>query len=224
MKVNVAGPPLTNQKHVDISAFIVAWSWNKQLISNCNNIICGHLGPPCVAYSTMGKQLQEMDISYMAHQSHYKMVHKEQFDVQILENVPEYSEDVVKQNLKPQTWGMVSAVLDPRLFGQKTSRPRRYFICWKKDRVEWTSPYSMEAIINALRTCPVIDPLSYFWKKLPPTILSESQEWYILSWERCCLLLLNTFVWENRIPNTFPWRRETVQTMTQRVGSWTSTN
>ncbi len=136
----------------------------------------GHLGPPCVAYSLMGKKLHEMDVSYMSHRSHYRMVENEEVDVELLENVPEYSESVVKQNLKPSTWGMVSAVLDPRLFGQKTSRPRRYFICWRKDRVEWTSPHSMETIISALRTCPVMDPLSYFWKKLPPTILSESQE------------------------------------------------
>ena len=173
----------------------------------------------------MGKKLQEMDISYLSHQSHYNMVRKEDFDVQILENVPEYSESVVKQHLKPETWGLVSAVLDPRLFGQKTSRPRRYFICWRRDRVEWISPYSMEDIINALRTCPVLDPLSYFWMKLPLIILSESQEWYVLSWERCCLPLLNGFVWENKmIPKTFPWRRETVQTMTNRGGFWTFSN
>lgn len=87
-----------------------------------------------MAYSLMGKKLQEMDISYLSHQSHYNMVRKEDFDVQILENVPEYSESVVKQHLKPETWGLVSAVLDPRLFGQKTSRPRRYF----REEIGWS--------------------------------------------------------------------------------------
>lgn len=134
------------------------------------------LGPPCVAYARMGKQLRETDPSYEAHQNHYVMTKSESFDVQIIENVPEYSEEIVRRNLPARTWEVRSVVLDPRLFGQKASRPRRYFICWRRAAVTWDSPLTLEEVIKTLRTCPVMDPLQYFWKKLPAASLSEAQD------------------------------------------------
>ena len=138
----------------------------------------GNLGPPCVAYSKMGKRLEEDDESFAAHESHYEMIDddEEEFDVALIENVPEYTEKTVKKRLQPHKWGMVSEVLDPRLFGQRASRPRRYFICWRRSRVEWDAPFSMQEVLEALRTCPTMDPLKYFWKSLPPSVLSASQE------------------------------------------------
>lgn len=132
-----------------------------------------------MAYSLIGKRLKERDPSYLAHTNYFRMTDSEDFDVQILENVPEYSEEVVKFNLKhctTKSWEVRSCVLDPRLFGQNVARPRRYFICWRPDKVEWVAPFSFEDVVMALRSCPTIDPLKYFWKKLPPSTLSPAQD------------------------------------------------
>lgn len=127
--------------------------------------------------------MQESDATYEAHENHFAMLNNEEFDVSLLENVPEYTKKIVTKHLKPNTWDMVDAVLDPRLHGQKVSRPRRYFICWRKSTVQWVSPHSMDDILKALRTCPNMDPLKYFWKDLPPTVLSASQEHWIFNWD-----------------------------------------
>lgn len=124
----------------------------------------------------MGKQLKEQDKSWAAHESYYDMIEHEGFDIALIENVPEYTVDVVRKHLTPDTWDLVDAVLDPRLYGQKTSRPRRYMLCWRKSTVTWVSPHSMDDILKALRTCPEMNLLKYFWKDLPPSNLSASQE------------------------------------------------
>ena len=135
-----------------------------------------NLGPPCVGFSLMGQLLREQDASYQAHESHYEMTKKEEFDVQFIENVPEYPIESVHRHLPPDTWEVRSVILDPRLFGQKAARPRKYFLCWRKAVVQWDESLDLMEIIKCLRTCPVIDPINYFWKKLPPTNLSMSQD------------------------------------------------
>ena len=173
--MNIAGPFLSLQwlRITGTASTFNPWIFNINFLFKM-----GNLGPPCVAYSKMGKRLGEGDASFAAHESHYEMIDDdaEEFDVAIIENVPEYTEETVKKRLKPHKWGMDSEVLDPRLFGQRASRPRRYFICWRRSKVEWDAPWSMQEVLLALRTCPTMDPLKYFWKSLPPSVLSASQD------------------------------------------------
>lgn len=126
----------------------------------------------------MGLQLREEDASFASHQSFYDMAEKEEVDIQVLENVPEYSEQTVKDSLShgSSPWEVQSEVLGPRLFGQSASRPRRYLICYRKDKVKWDSPLTFPQMIMALRTCPRMDSIGYFWKKLAPSHLSPAQE------------------------------------------------
>lgn len=129
-----------------------------------------------MAYSRMGLQLREADETFHAHESYYTMSKDEEFTVQIIENVPEYGEDVVRSHLPHSSWEVISVCLDPRLFGQAAARPRRYFVCWKKGSVDTNPNIKIEDVIMALRTYPVIDPIKYFWQNLGPTNLSDAQD------------------------------------------------
>ena len=127
----------------------------------------------------MGLQRRERDPSYMCHQSFYAMTVQEGFAVQVLENVPEYCESLVKQNL-PASWSVRSEVVDPRLFGQPASRPRRYLIAYDAELLEWNPEISMKSVLKALRAVPVMDPMKYFWQAVPRAILTPSQDFGVL--------------------------------------------
>lgn len=56
--------------------------------------------------------------------------------------------------------------LDPHLFGQPNSRPRSWRICYRKDKLMWTAPYTLQQIAHLMLANPDIplklDFHSYF--------------------------------------------------------------
>ncbi|CAJ1387014.1 unnamed protein product [Effrenium voratum] len=122
----------------------------------------------------MGKGEEENDASYTAHRSYYTMLKNQSFDIGILENVPEYQEAVVKANLPG--WSVKSKVIDPRLFGQGASRPRRYFLVWNPKTVEWNTEINMDELLSCLLCHPSLTAESYFWMDKPASKLTLSQD------------------------------------------------
>ncbi len=132
-------------------------------------------GPPCVAYSKMGKGLGSKDVTYNTHERFYNLLEEEEHDAGLIENVPEYKATNASNNLSDY-WGSESAVIDPRLYGQGASRPRRYIIVWNKNQVQWIDGMELEDILECLREHPRLSAKDYFWMDLPKGSLTQSQE------------------------------------------------
>lgn len=131
----------------------------------------------------MGLGLQQADASWAAHEKYYEMAISkggdDGFDILVLENVPEYSEEIVRNKvnkLAPGKYDIISEVIDPRHFGQPTARPRRYFLITKRKTVSWAPDADIKAFMKSLQTCPRMDALAYWWMQKPPGLLSLSQE------------------------------------------------
>ena len=92
----------------------------------------------------------------------------------LIENVPEYKEAVVLQELPP-TWLTKSCVIDPRLFGFPASRSRIYLIAWDPEAVSWRADVQVEDVVEALTSFVTRDASIFFWKQLPKSNLSGAQ-------------------------------------------------
>ena len=123
-------------------------------------------GPPCVAFSKMGRGAGEMDPSYQAHTAYYELVEDEDHDACLVENVPEYGQEHATKNLS-KDWEARSEVVDPRLFGQGCARPRRYIVLWNNKTVQWRHDIHLEDVLNCLRAHPRLSAKDYFWMSLP---------------------------------------------------------
>ena len=120
----------------------------------------------------MGKRLTTSDATWKCHETFYDIIEQEEHDVAVVENVPQYLEEHAKQNLS-RSWGCVSHVIDPRLFGQGASRTRRYMVLWRKTKVEWIPGMILREVLESLTKRPVLGGEDYFWmdrevSSLPP--------------------------------------------------------
>ena len=128
-----------------------------------------------MAFSRMGNRLQTDDVTWATHERHYNLLEDEDHDMGLVENVPEYGEENVSQNVSNK-WGVKSEVIDPRLFGQGVARSRRYAIAWRKDRLQWIQGMDLKEILQCLISTPVLPAADYFWKDLPEIKLPPSQD------------------------------------------------
>lgn len=81
----------------------------------------------------MGEQEGTADASFCTHESHYKEISRIH-DVMILENVPEYAVDIPRSRLDAR-WKLLSAVIDPRIFGFPCARARVYILAYNQKTV-----------------------------------------------------------------------------------------
>ena len=131
------------------------------------------LGPVCISFSKIGKRKGTADPAYETHRQYYKNM-KKACQVLIIENVPEYGEIHIRDELGPG-WRIRSHVIDPRIFGIGAARSRLYAICWKVDTIHWREDVSMEAILEALTASVEFGAGSFFWQDLPIDTLSQAQ-------------------------------------------------
>jgi len=69
----------------------------------------------------MGKRMQEQGPSYPVHKAFYDAIKKSDHEVVLIENVPEYKEQIVAEELGPG-WTLVSTRVDPRSLGFASAR------------------------------------------------------------------------------------------------------
>ena len=69
----------------------------------------------------MGKRLQEEGPSYPVHKAFYKSMKKSKHQVVVIENVPEYKDELVKQCLG-SSWTVMTTRVDPRSLGFGSAR------------------------------------------------------------------------------------------------------
>ena len=96
------------------------------------------------------------------------------YDVFLIENVPEYKEEIPARELGPE-FSTKSVVLDPRVFGLPTARSRRYVIAWRKSAVHWRTEVKLEEVLEALTAHLVADAGIFFWQDHPEANLSAAQ-------------------------------------------------
>ena len=81
----------------------------------------GYSGPPCIMFSMMGKRRRCDDPNFQTHKDYYRGVVAEDYDLLVIENVPEYEENVVAQELG-DAYTLHSCRVDPRCLGFGTAR------------------------------------------------------------------------------------------------------
>lgn len=127
----------------------------------------------------MGNQKGQSDPVYDTHEKYYENVAQE-CHATIIENVPEYSPDVIQAELGDE-WDMKHAVIDPRVFGVGAARSRLYAICWKKDEVTWRKDVVMEEVIELLTSTVATNASDFYWQQLPKTQLTPAQVFWLLN-------------------------------------------
>lgn len=142
------------------------------------NVNCA--GPVCVAFSLMGRRRKEQDISFRTHEKYYQEYGKSN-SVLIVENVTEYSEEIVAARLGP-SWRIQATRLDPRIFGMGVSRPRLYMICYDSDHVRWDADFTLNEFVTALAAKPVLTARDYFWEKVPKKRLTNAEEQNLMAY------------------------------------------
>ena len=131
-------------------------------------------GPVCISFSLMGKKEGVSSPAFKTHDKFYRQAPL-MADVLILENVTEYSPELVQSQLG-KSWTLQHCKIDPRLFGLPAARARIYLIAYKHDIVSWRQEVSLELVLGALASRVVRDAGMYTWMSLPPMTLSAAQE------------------------------------------------
>lgn len=81
----------------------------------------------------MGRRTGTDDPRFVTHSSYYDSM-KQISDIMIIENVPEYSEEIARQHLVG--WSTESVVVDPRVLGVPASRARLYILAFNEATVK----------------------------------------------------------------------------------------
>ena len=122
----------------------------------------------------MGPGEKQNHESYKTHQAYFENI-RSGFDVALIENVPQYSETIVKTELGDE-WDTTSLVIDPRIFGVPCARTRLYVIAWRKGKVSWRGGVDVLDILDTLAARVTTSAKSCFWMDLPSSSLTPSQE------------------------------------------------
>ena len=122
----------------------------------------------------MGRRLQTADPSFQTHGAYYQNVATTQ-DLDIIENVPEYNSGIVKKALGP-AFSVTCVKLDPRILGLGVARARVYYIAIRTSKLQWKPGFSIDQFMDALTSKVTLGSMDYWWKKLPPQLLSDSDE------------------------------------------------
>ena len=121
----------------------------------------------------MGGRLCDQHPCIKTHKKHYKEA-KKRNRILIIENVTEYSVDLVMEELGPQ-WACVHTRLDPRVFGLPVARARLYIIAYRCDLVQWTGPLDLDGFMALFAGQCMMSARNLFWMNLPKTVLSNAE-------------------------------------------------
>ena len=127
----------------------------------------------CIHYSPMGKREKDQGQQHVTHTCFYRETKKSKTQCLIIENVSEYSEQLVQRELGSD-WKIMSARMDPRCFGLPCCRTRLFMICYRWKEVRWVAPFSLGVFLTCLLRRVVMTAADYFYKDLPPSQLSPS--------------------------------------------------
>lgn len=92
----------------------------------------------------------------------------------LIENVPEYPESLIKQELGPG-YSVRSIVIDPRILGIPAARTRRYAIAWRHSKVKWRPEINLEDVVATVTANLVGDASMFWWQDLPISDLTPAQ-------------------------------------------------
>ena len=134
-------------------------------------------GPPCVSFSMMGKRLRTDAAQFQTHEALYENV-SPGMDIQVVENVPEYSEDVVKSRL-PAGFDMKSMKIDPRILGLPAARARIYYLAWRKSKLQWAKGFSLQEFMDSITSQVELGASHYWWMDLPRSKLTRSEDTWL---------------------------------------------
>lgn len=121
----------------------------------------------------MGKRRGVEDTAFRTHESYHRAM-TGLCDILLVENVAEYPLTVIENQLGSE-WGMKHAILDPRAFGVPASRARLYALCWRKSKIRWRADVILEDMLDLFTAQVTSDASLFFWKTLPPSVLTPSQ-------------------------------------------------
>ena len=124
----------------------------------------------------MGLRTAEEHKAYACHETYYKNEVRKGTDMLVIENVPEYTVETVHSRLKHK-YECYDVCLDPRLFGYRTARARRYIVALKKGSATWNPNISLRDVLLKLRCRPVMSLKKYFFMKSPPG--QELSAWHV---------------------------------------------
>lgn len=135
-------------------------------------------GPVCVSFSMIGKREQERSTAFATHEAYFEKIAPAN-DLIIVENVPEYKESLVLSILNrgnAKEWACHSIRLDPRFLGMGVARARVFMVIFKTDKLKWCNDISLESLATCLASKNIMTADSYFWEKLPRTVLTDAEE------------------------------------------------
>ena len=121
----------------------------------------------------MGKRRGTGDKAYVTHTKFYQEA-APLHDLVVVENVPQYSPDLVRENLGP-SWCVEAVTIDPRQFGIPAARTRTYMIAYKTDRLSWRKGITMQDVIQTLSAKVRAKADVFWWRKLPQSVLTPAQ-------------------------------------------------
>ena len=125
----------------------------------------------------MGKRLQTNAVQFETHEALYENVSPE-MDIQIVENVPEYSEDVVRSRL-PADFDMKWMKIDPRILGLPAARARIYYLAWRKSKLQWAKGFSLQEFMDSITSQVKLAASDYWWMDLPRSNLTSSEDTWL---------------------------------------------
>lgn len=131
----------------------------------------------------MGKKRRENDPCIATHEKHY-MEYKKYNQMLIIENVSEYSVDLVKASLGAK-WSMQVTRLDPRLFGLPVARARLYIIAYRHDRLRWASDLTLDDFVKICSSQCVLSARNLFWMTLSEQEISDAEAPWLQSSFNC---------------------------------------
>ena len=119
----------------------------------------------------MGARSGKDHWAFETHTAHFNVQRGLQTDLLVVENVPEYNVQCVRQALGP-AYKVLSIKVDPRAFGQRAARARVYIVAYRRKALKFRDGTSLHGMLSLLRQKPILSISHYFWKKLPPVMLS----------------------------------------------------
>lgn len=120
----------------------------------------------------MGKKTGTADPRFKCHKEYYKKI-KFTHSAMLIENVPEYGEEIILQSLGDE-WSVKSLVIDPRVLGIPAARSRLYALAWRHSKVTWRPDVSLESIVEAMTSQVVADASIFHWRDIPQDNLSPA--------------------------------------------------
>ena len=139
----------------------------------------------------MGRRLQTADPLYQTHEAYYKNVAVDQ-DVNIIENVPEYHVQLVRNSL--HGFHVTDFKLDPRIFGMGTARARVYLVCIRSTKLKWKKGWCWQTFLDALTANKVLVSGDYWWRTLPSQTLSQSDVPWLRSSRSEMFIIYDSYV------------------------------